>query len=58
VQHAIEWARDIERPGDVVLDELEAGVSIEVRQVCRRTRKKIIHADNGVSFHQQPIRKM
>ena len=50
-----------ERPGyanrlrDVVLDELEAGMPVELGEIAPRAGDEIIQTDDGVAFREQAV---
>ena len=58
VENVVDCAVDGDRLGDIVLDELEAGIRGEVVDVLERAGQEVIHANDFVPFGQEPFAKV
>src|SRR6185436_1852533 len=55
VEHGIDRSFDLERLGDVVVQEVEARSPAQMRDVLRPPGDQVVDADDPVPFGEQPV---
>ncbi len=55
MEHALERALELDEVGHVVLDELKAGVALQVGDVRGFARDEVVHPDHAVPLREQPV---
>ena len=58
MQHVVDRPVDLDRLGDIVLDELERRVGRQVRDVAATAGQQVVHADDLVAVAEEPLAKM
>jgi hypothetical protein len=55
MENIVDGSVDLDRLGNVVIDEAEAGISLEVRDIARAARQKVVDAEDLMPLLEESL---